>query len=648
MAQVSKINMGGIDYDIRDKALEQEVAKIQPIVNQGTINNAADEEDLTSENNLLKLKDRPSLNGMGYVILRKNKSFAEQITQENTIYEIRYDYNLEGATITLPSNCYLDFKGGKIKNGKIIGGLINDVIFPEWFGAEGDGISDDSAAFQNAISSIEGLGKTIVLSQTYYIKTPLIIKDAIRLIGRYNSKPYSTYGLYSEGKAISLVAASGVEIENIRFVQKNNVADVDAITIEGNFSSHLKLERCSFFNYTGYCIYFDKGYGQNHSIRNILCDNCGGVIGGDGSLNPEAQKGLVVTGAIIELIDLEGGVNQISPKDVLVDLSGFREYVAKQIILEGSAGNNAIAVKVSNSRWNYLSGVHVEFGTNPPIIGVQVVNSLYHSASSNVVLESPAYPIVVSATNTNVKVIGFQVTTNDESISIIGEGSRVDVEDYSMYTPSFNVINPSILGQKSYKGIRLMTENCYPLDIDDDCVLFEWDATKGELINYANSYFRVSAVALQDVATKGIATKNDIGSVYEMTMVENPTYYRSPRLQIDIIEDRKPLLLGKKITISVAYRIVTDAPSVTAVGILEIEPMSYTQPLPSKSILNHKVYNDFATGICSVIVDDNFKRFMTTSVGASANNYKYALEISSIKIVVGAKGYVQMPIFLNS
>lgn len=106
MAQVSKINMGGIDYDIRDKVLEKEVANIKPIVNQGTINNAADEEDLTSENNLLKLKDRSALNGMGYVILRKNKTFAEQVTHPNTMYEIRYDFDLNGFSFEVPSGCY--------------------------------------------------------------------------------------------------------------------------------------------------------------------------------------------------------------------------------------------------------------------------------------------------------------------------------------------------------------------------------------------------------------------------------------------------------------------------------------------------------------------------------------------------------------
>lgn len=122
MAQISKINLGGIDYDVRDKVLEKEVANIKPIINQGTINNAADEEDITSVGSLLKLKDRMDVNGKGYVILRKNKSFAEQVTKENTIYEIRYDFNL-GESVTMPKNCVLKFCGGTLINGLIVGDL---------------------------------------------------------------------------------------------------------------------------------------------------------------------------------------------------------------------------------------------------------------------------------------------------------------------------------------------------------------------------------------------------------------------------------------------------------------------------------------------------------------------------------------------
>lgn len=96
----------------------------------------ADEEDITTEGDtpqtqVLKLKDRAydSLNasGKGYKILRKNwqtingerKNVLTQamINEPNTIYEIRYDFDLNGKEITLPEYCDLRFNGGKLLNG---------------------------------------------------------------------------------------------------------------------------------------------------------------------------------------------------------------------------------------------------------------------------------------------------------------------------------------------------------------------------------------------------------------------------------------------------------------------------------------------------------------------------------------------------
>jgi hypothetical protein len=40
---------------------------------------------------------------------------------ENTIYVIRYDYDLNNQTITIPENCVLEFDGGSLSNGVIVG-----------------------------------------------------------------------------------------------------------------------------------------------------------------------------------------------------------------------------------------------------------------------------------------------------------------------------------------------------------------------------------------------------------------------------------------------------------------------------------------------------------------------------------------------
>ena len=104
-----------------------------------------DEEDITSidkdfnGNSKLKFKDKkydPStFSGMGHKILRKNivrrvnddgtieyinYLSANEFSDSNTIYEIKYDFDLNGKEIQLLENCTLYYNGGSLKNGTII------------------------------------------------------------------------------------------------------------------------------------------------------------------------------------------------------------------------------------------------------------------------------------------------------------------------------------------------------------------------------------------------------------------------------------------------------------------------------------------------------------------------------------------------
>lgn len=107
-----------------------------------------DDEDITvvedtSQTQLLKFKDRthnPNLaSGKGYKILRrhwkevngvrKNILTQDMINDANTIYEIRYDFDLNGAEIQIKEGCVLNFVGGSLSNGTIIGN--NSVVNSE-------------------------------------------------------------------------------------------------------------------------------------------------------------------------------------------------------------------------------------------------------------------------------------------------------------------------------------------------------------------------------------------------------------------------------------------------------------------------------------------------------------------------------------
>lgn len=94
------------------------------------INNMVDDEDLETKGcGIIKFKDRPYqpniASGKGYKILRKdfyngiNTLTVEDFEWQNTIYEVRYDFDLQGHTINLPKGATLLFKGGAINNGSV-------------------------------------------------------------------------------------------------------------------------------------------------------------------------------------------------------------------------------------------------------------------------------------------------------------------------------------------------------------------------------------------------------------------------------------------------------------------------------------------------------------------------------------------------
>lgn len=104
---------------------------LQQLISQHhTINNMVDDEDLTTKDcGIIKFKDKkyePNIaSGKGYKILRKyfangvNTLTVEDFEWQNTIYEVRYDYDLQGQTLALPKGATLLFKGGSINNGTI-------------------------------------------------------------------------------------------------------------------------------------------------------------------------------------------------------------------------------------------------------------------------------------------------------------------------------------------------------------------------------------------------------------------------------------------------------------------------------------------------------------------------------------------------
>ena len=130
-----------------------------------------------------------------------NSSSIKNITfTENTLYVVNGIINPDTAVeYTIPKGCILRFEDGcyfgsnvtlnlndtlieanntKIFDGtRIIGFMKNNIVPVEWFGAVGDGITDDSAAI-NACIKYSGRGVVKMDAQFYRVKSPIMFTEA--------------------------------------------------------------------------------------------------------------------------------------------------------------------------------------------------------------------------------------------------------------------------------------------------------------------------------------------------------------------------------------------------------------------------------------------------------------------------------------
>lgn len=58
-------------------------------------------------------------NKKGYIVLDPFRTISSQLNNTNTIYEIRYEFDLNSANVSIPSGCTIRFSGGSFKNGTV-------------------------------------------------------------------------------------------------------------------------------------------------------------------------------------------------------------------------------------------------------------------------------------------------------------------------------------------------------------------------------------------------------------------------------------------------------------------------------------------------------------------------------------------------
>lgn len=263
-------------------------------------------------------------NGMGRIVLKKNDNFKQVVeaqTNGNTIFVIKYDFALTD-NVTVPANCMLEFDGGSISGQHILtgnntgirAGLVNifntDITLAgswnvnelnvKWFGAKGDGITNDTLAFKNCIESpaVSNGGYCIKIPKGHYVISDTIymphrqteIAGEIREQWYYDETTPTCLHFTAQNKELFRVDAntSGISFRNLGFKcyntesnsWYNNTTAIKfkpiAYSEDGEQligASRVSIEKCSFMGFT-HVLYFEKASidASNLSSFDWRCD----------------------------------------------------------------------------------------------------------------------------------------------------------------------------------------------------------------------------------------------------------------------------------------------------------------------------------------------------------------------------------------
>ena len=189
-------------------------------------------------------------NGMGSHVLKastNNLSKQPLLTQadfsnDNTVYVIKYDYKL-ASNITIPDGCVLQFNGGSIAGdyklfgtntcinanlvkifgeGVKLGGTWNvRESYPEWFGAKGDGVTDDKKAIQRVLDYFDNV---YFSAKKYFINAEK--RDYVFLINH----PISIEGVFEKSE----IQFSNLNMETTCFQLENDFVKIENIFLKGD------------------------------------------------------------------------------------------------------------------------------------------------------------------------------------------------------------------------------------------------------------------------------------------------------------------------------------------------------------------------------------------------------------------------------
>lgn len=285
----------------------------------------------TVEENKPATSKKFPFNGMGRVILKSadiNTTRQPYLTQAdftsaNTVYVICYDYRL-ASDIVIPEGCVLQFDGGSISGKYKITGTNTGInaplvtifgtdislagiwnvreAYPEWFGAKGDGESDDADAIQKTFelrcpvylqSKVYGVGKPIYLPESSTLLSCVSELNVNPHALSFSTNNYTSQRgcLKSLSQIDEILNIDGISVtlKNIAIDGNSKKADCGIGQDRTRYKSRVVIDNCYVYD----CKYGISTALYLSEIVNNTCHQC------DVGFHNESSKGATMTSLTI-------------------------------------------------------------------------------------------------------------------------------------------------------------------------------------------------------------------------------------------------------------------------------------------------------------------------------------------------------------
>jgi len=332
-------------------------------------------------------------------------------------------------------------------DGKRIKRVVNGNIYPEWFGAIGDAVTDDASAINSAISV--ATNKNLVFTKRYLIKSKLVLKSNTSYIGVKGSEiiinntfvkgatsPSNEFAIYNEKFSTTYSNPdTSIIIKGIKFTQTITLPSINYTILGFANINNLTISECESYingsifgnNLDLYACYNNVNI-TNNTFENTTNTTIGGCIwlrnrAANGALASNDCYAVNIIGNNFrkkcndEVVAIWGSLGKLSNVNVISNSFKFDDYsVSVGLSVFGDETNSsALAitenVNISNNTFiadNFLNSL-IQVGVSTDVI----------STVKNVNISGNVIRAKVTSTGTST-VFKATLNANSENVNLLG------------------------------------------------------------------------------------------------------------------------------------------------------------------------------------------------------------------------------------